>query len=356
MQIVNLIMFDLRKQFKNIVFIIMAIVFIIFTISQTLEVFCYPVKTEKDINTLAKIGEREYIYVKATNDEFVTSTINNMKNNFKALNISKESVSKFEDVIEMLRNKGFEYTYEKYKSDEYIEPWLKASKLQFEYKLGNVEQVNYNIKKSLGENGYLNDFHMKYVTYVQICSGFIMLPIFLTMLTRDFKSGTTEIIYSKSINPTIYLICKYIASLILVNILFYTLGLIISLISAYRFKVYGWDIKYSFFIKDFIIFILPTTFYLSALIVFLSIILRKTSAILPIYIVYIIFNVTPKAFGNKIFSIFSRAVIRLDMGNLNYTDIFINRIMYIIIGVLLIIISCKVYRKITYNLERMNLS
>lgn len=356
MQILNLIMFEFKKQVKSIVFIIVAVIFVGFTISQTIEVFHYPVKTEKDIEVLENIGERDYLYVKDSETEFAKAVIENLKDNFESDEIDVEEKLEIENVISSLKNNGFEYTYEVYKADDYIEPWLRAGKVQFEYKLGTVEQVNANMKQALGEYGYLKVLHNKYVTYVQICATFSIFPIFLFMLTRDFNSKTTEVLYSKPMDSSLYLICKYIASLILVSVLFYGLGVLLSFISIYKFKLEGWNLRYSFFIKDFMIFIFPTIFYLSAFIVFLGMILRKTSAMLPIYVIYVIYNVTPKAFGNKYFSVFSRAVLRLDREPLSLNDILINRGIYIVMGIFLITISCKLYKKISYSIERVNIA
>lgn len=356
MQILNLIAFELKKQVKSSVFIIVALLFVGFTISQTIEIFHYPIKSEKDIKVLANIGERDYLYVKASETEFVTAAIENLKSNFESDEIDVDGEPKFKNVINSLKSNGFEYTYEVYKADNYIEPWLRAVKVQFEYKLGTVEQVNTNMKQALGEHGYLKVLHSKYVTYVQICAAFVIFPIFLLMLTRDSNSKTTEVIYTKPMDLSLYLICRYIASLIIVSVLFYGLGVIFSFISIYNFKASGWKLSYSFFIKDFMIFIFPTIFYLSAFIIFLGMILRKTSAMLPIYAIYVIYNVTPKAFGNKYFSVFSRAVLRLDRELLSLTDILINRGIYIVIGIFLITISCKLYKKISYNIERVNIA
>lgn len=356
MQILNLITFELKKQVKSTVFIVVAVLFVGFTISQTIEVFHYPIKTEKDVEVLANIGERDYLYVKASETEFVTAVIENLKSNFDSGEMNVEEKLEIENVISSLKNNGFEHTYEVYKADDYIEPWLRAGKVQFEYKLGTVEQVNANMKQALGAYGYLNVLHSKYVNYVQICAAFVIFPIFLLMLTRDFNSKTTEVLYSKPMDSSLYLICRYIASLILFSLLFYGLGVLLSFISIYKFKLEGWNLRYSFFIKDFMIFIFPTIFYLSAFIVFLGMILRKTSAMLPIYVIYVIYNVTPKAFGNKYFSVFSRAVLRLDREPLSLNDILINRGIYIVMGIFLITISCKLYKKISYSIERVNIA
>lgn len=356
MQALNLIIFELKKQARSITFIIISLLFLGFTISQTMEVFYYPVKTEKDIKALVNIGEREYLYVKASEQEFISAVVENLENNFESGAIDSEQSMKIEKVISALKSKGFDYTYKLYKDDQYIEPWLSAAKIQFEYKLGSVAQVNHNMKQALGEHGYFEILHRKYVTYVQVCAAFVIFPVFLFMITRDFKSGTTEVLYSKPIDASLYLVCKYIASLILVNFLFYILGVCLSIINMYKFMAEGWNPNYSFFINDFIVFIAPTTFYLSAFILFLGMFLRKTAAMLPIYVIYVIFNVTPKAFGNKYFSVFSRVVLRLDRENLTFTDILTNRVLYILLGIVLVIISCKVYKKISYNIERIKIA
>jgi hypothetical protein len=345
--------FEVKHQIKSITFIIVLLLFAVFIATQMRGVFHYPVYNDKDIKVLENNGELEYLFIPATEDELKSATIQYLQENIDSGSIPAERVKNFEHVIELLQSSSFDEVYTAMQEDEYIAPWLRNSKSQFGQKIGNIEEVNHNLHAAIGTTGYGSQLYEKYVTYMQICATFLIFPIFLLLFTRDSRHNMSEILYAQPISSTKYILCRYLGALIPLLIFFYGFGIVLNLISTVRFAGAGWDISYTFFFKDFVVYIMPTVIFLSALIMFLMLLFKKAIAVFPIYIAYVIFNVTPWVFEcGSCFGVLAKAIIRLDRQTVNAQDVMLNRIIYLLLAAVLIFAACKLYDHMKNNLRK----
>jgi len=107
------------------------------------------------------------------------------------------------------------------------------------------------------------------------------------------------------------------------------------------------------FFRNFAVYLLPTIVFLSAFIMFIMLLFKKAIAVFPIYIAYVIFNVTPKAFENgDSLGVLSRAIIRLDGQLVNTQDVMLNRVIYLVLAAVLIFVACKLYDRLKNNLRK----
>lgn len=85
----------------------------------------------------------------------------------------------------------------------------------------------------------------------------------------------------------------------------------------------------------------------------LTLLIKKVIAIFPIYILYLVFNVNPHAFNNKLIVLnFINPIIRLDIDPIGTDAIIINRTIYCILSIIILIISCKIYKNLRYDLRK----
>jgi len=355
MQSLKLILFEMRKQITNLSFIIIVAILFIFAISQMKEIFHYPVMNNEDIIFLEK-NNREYLYVEASAEELRTSTINYLNKIISGNEIKKDNIYKFKDLISKMQkeNLNFDQAYEiALKENPDLVCWLDACKKQFTQKIGDINEVNENIKNAINKEGYNIIFAQKYVTYIQLISTFTILPLFLVLFIRDYKYNMNEIIFAKPISAIRYILCKYIGCLIPLLLILYIAGEIINLYLIHSFKVAGWQIDYWGFSNYYIIFIVPTILFLSSLIMFGITVFKRAIAIVPLYILYVIFNVTQGAFlGPYASNIIYKCVIRVTTENLDCKSIIINRSIYLILSFILIALSCFLYKNSRKNLRR----
>lgn len=358
MHILHLILFQIRKQITSLSFIAITAIFVIFAVTQMGEIFHYPVKNSEDIVSLKERGGdvKDYLYIKASPEELKINTIDYLNKMISQNQIEKDDASVFKNLIDRINNENlsFNKAYEILsKENPELLPWLDACRNQFQQKLGNVDEINNNIKLILDERGYNTIFSQKYVTYIQLISAFLILPLFLILFTNDSRSNINEIIYVQPIGSIRYILCKYASCLIPMLLILYILGETINFYIIYKFKAAGWQADYSGFSSYYITFIVPTILFLSSLIMFLVLLLKKAIAVFPLYIMYVIFNATQGAFlGHSTSNAIYKCIIRLTSENPYNNFIALNRALYLVLSVFLIGFSCMLYKNSRKNSRR----
>lgn len=358
MQSLRLTIFELRKQITSFSFIIITAIFVIFSVMQMEEIFHYPVKNDQDILALKERGGdvKDYLYVNSSPEEISTKSINYLNKIIKENQIEQSDQEVFISLIEKMEkeNLTLDQAYNilsKENSD--LCPWLDACKKQFGQKVGNADEINNNIKNVLIDEGYGSIFSEKYVTYIQLISAFLILPLFLIVFVRDSRCNINEIIYVQPISFAKYILCKYSACLISILVMLYVLGQSMNLYLIHKFKMIGWQANYNVFSSYYIIYIVPTILFLSSLIMFLVLLLKKAIAVFPLYIIYIVFNATQGVFlghgsSNEIY----KCIIRLMSENPSNNFIMLNRILYIVLSLVLSGCSCMLYKNSRKNSRR----
>ncbi len=356
MKKLRLLGFECKTQLHSMTFLIVIIIFAIFAVSQLTEVFHMPVKSKQDIQALDKSGERDYLFVKNTDDEIKTLSVQFLKQRIEDGSIPQDIVSQFDKVFEMLESstQNFDDVLLEMQDNKTVSPWLLACKAQFGQRFGNVQEVNQMMVSDLGDTGYSPKLYEKYATYIQIIASLIIFPLFLFLFTRDYHHGMYEIVYSQPMNSSQYLIIRYLGAFIPLMLALYGLGFILNLISAARFATMGYAYDYTFFSPYFMTYIFPTVFFFSALLMLLMLLIKKVTAIFPLYIIFVILNVTPDMFGsNGAWIKTISPIIRLDAVN-DYARYCIvsNRIIYLVLSIAFLVLSCKIYKRMKLNLRK----
>lgn len=348
MQDLHLILFEIKKQISSISFIIITAIFIIFALSQMGEIFHYPVTNSQDIIYLNEHGEDDYLYVRASQEELKTGTIKYLKKLVSQNQIEKKAAETFKNLISRMEQESLSfdqaYLILSEESPKLIY-WLDSCKIQFGHKIGTVDEINRNMKINLKGKQYNTVFSEKYVTYIQLIATFLIFPLLILLFTRDSRYNMNEIIYVRPMSSTQYILCRYAGCLIPLFLILFILGLLMNYYIIYKFQAAGWQVDYHSFFIYYLTFLVPTILFLSSLIMFLILLLKKAIAVFPLYILYSIFNATQGAFtGQHSSNAIYKCVIRLDTAIPYNNFVFYNRILYLILSVLLIALSCGLYK------------
>lgn len=352
MQSLQLILFEIKKQITSISFIIITAIFIIFAVTQMGEIFHYPVKNDKDI-TFLKENRNDYLYIKASPEELKAGSIDYLNRIISQKKIGEDEADIFKNLITKMEKENLSFN----QADEILSKenpelisWLDGCKKQFGQKLGNVDEINQNIKIAIDEKGYNTIFSEKYVTYIQLIAAFLILPLFLILFTRDSIYNINEIIYAQPISSVRYILCKFVGCLTPILLILYILGEVINFYVAYRFRITGWQVDYHGFLSYYMTFIVPTILFLSSLIMFLVLLFKRAIAVFPLYILYVIFNATQGVFlGHSTSNAIYKCIIRLTAENPYNNFIILNRALYLILSVFLIAFSCMIYKNSRKN-------
>ena len=340
---------------RSMTFLIVLTIFAVFAVSQLTEVFHMPVKSEQDIQALDKSGERDYIFLKNTDDEIKTRSTQFLKQRIEDGSIPQDIVAEFDKAFKMLEEgtQSFDDVLLEMQDNETVSPWLLACKAQFGQRFGSIQEVNQMMLSDLENTGYSPNLYAKYVTYIQVIASLIIFPLFLFLFTRDYHHGMAEIVYSQPMNSSKYLVLRYLGAFIPLMFSLYGLGLILNLISVARFAAMGYAYEYTLFLPYFMTYIFPTVFFFSTMLMLLIFVMKKITAVFPLYIIFVILNVTPDVFGsNGIWIKSISPIIRLDGTADMMQNIVINRVVCIVLSMAFLLLSCKIYKRMKLDLRK----
>lgn len=352
---IRLIAFECRKQSSSLTFLLILAIVSIFAVSQFTEVFHIPVKSEQDIQALAQSGDRDYILVDNSEVELVSKSVIFLQSRLKNHSIPRNMETELNDLITLLEDDthSFDDVMLLTQENEALYPWLLACKAQFGQRVGSVEEANQLVQSSLGNTGYSPILYKNYVTYMQIITALIMFPLFIFVCIRDYRHGMYEIVYAQPLKPNKYIISRYFGAFIPLTLYLYLLGLLLNLISTSRFINAGYAYQYTAFFPAFALYLLPCMFFFSALLMLLMLLVKKVVAVFPLYVIFVLLNVTPGVFGAS--SDFVRTIspiIRLDEPIASMRAIMANRIAYFLLGVVFLWMVCNLYKGLRKDLRK----
>lgn len=345
----NLIKFELHRQVKSSIFILISLVLIVFTLTQFKEVMLIPINSEVDILKLESSGYHEFLYVEKSDEQLKTETITFLKKQIESNNLT--DVEDLNSIISILENEqyAFDQIQSEVDTNSRGSSYLEYAQSQFGYRLGDVEEVNENLQKY----DYSKELQHLFITYIQVIIVFLLFPIIMFTFVTDYSHNMFEIVYFNSNSASKYLITKFLGVLSCILFIIYVIGFVLNLVSFLNFKINGFDVGYNIFLIDYLIYIVPAILFFASLLLLLLMFTKKVSITFPIYIAYALFNVTPNAFSmNDNFVKLVNPIIRLDWVSPNIFQLAISRLIYILISILLIMLSNKVYKKMRNDIGK----
>lgn len=350
----RLLGFECKKQCSSLTFLIILAIFTAFSFSQLTEIFHLPVQTEQDIQALNQSGEHDYILVGNTEADFVAQSVQFLRQRLEEGSVPQEIAAELNSMTQMLEDgtHSFDDVMLLMQDNEVAFPWLLACKAQFSQRLGSVSEANQMIQGFLGNTGYSPVLYAKYVTYMQIVGALLIFPLFIFLFTRDYRYSMYEMVYAQPIHFSKYIILRYLGAFIPLALFLYVFGLILNIISTSRFIVAGYEYQYTAFFPVFITYLFPTIFFFSSLIMLLMLLIKKVVAMFPLYVIFVLMNVTPDVFGvGDLFRGIS-PIIRLDETTNSMEAVIINRIIYLVLGAAFLVVACALYKRLRHDLRK----
>ena len=85
----------------------------------------------------------------------------------------------------------------------------------------------------------------------------------------------------------------------------------------------------------------------------LMLMMKKATAVFPLYTIFVILNVTPNVFGSNGSWIKAKSpIVRLDGAADMMQSIVINRVVCIVLSVAFLVLSCKIYKRMKSDLRK----
>ncbi|MCR4568488.1 MAG: hypothetical protein K5769_10570 [Pseudobutyrivibrio sp.] len=313
-------------------------IFALYTIivcNQLKDVSKYPLTSKMDVYELAEMGETDYILKDLTEKQLKESVKKELE---KQITSSNETV--LSNVIAQLEEYGVEELRNKYRDSEYY-LWVDASISNAKNQYDSIDNINNRIMDTNDNLGYQVDIQKKYITYSQAVWAFILIAYIYFFINDNQK---IEIIETKKIigrNRFKYYIYDLFAMLIPCIVYTYLVGVILNFYSYIRFKIFGFNIKYSFVAKPFFVSFVPTIMVcMVILIVLYNIFKDNFVGTIPLYLAWVIMNITPKAFRMPDFLYRLIVLERLDgIQSSIYSYTTIQRIIILIVSIVMLGLS-----------------
>lgn len=335
----DLLTFKIKKQWLRLIPIILSLISIIFIAFQLSGIFHFPLKNNSDFDFLNSNGEREYLFEKRSETELNEATINYFNNRIKAGDVKEKKVKKAIDSISEI---GVYKTLEKYKDDKYIYSWMMAGIKQSELAPLSVEKVNAKIIKETNGYGYQKDFQNKYITYTQAIFGFLIIAYAFFFIKSDEYNNSLDIYHVSVGSKLKYYIIQIMTLILPIIVIQYILGLVMNVYTYHRFIRNGYDILYLPFTYKFVLYFVPTVLCFCAVSVFIINVFKRSTVLIPLYLIWIVFNITPQALNDN--SFFKTVVVlkRLDFGNYVHDNIIFEQFMVVLFSIFVFILAYKV--------------
>lgn len=336
---IKFLFFNIKKKWKRIPLIFLLVLLMVFIFTQTGEIFHYPVKSDLDLQKLEEYGENNYLYKNKTYSEIKKELKNNIEKTITDNTDGSDNLSSLKELLKDLDYYDLDELIEKSKKDNVSYAYLKNTiqEIKMEYK--SYSAINKDLLESTKNKGYQIEFQKNYITYIQAIIAFLLIPFIIIIFEEDDRYNIRESMKITSNKYLKFFIAELCTVLIPIIIFTYTLGVCLNLYSYFKFYFAGYDIEYLPMTTKYFLYFIPSLICFTSVLILIISKAKNYMSIMPLYLVWIIFNITPRA--TKLPVIFESLIVlhHLDTNILNENNIIIRQVLIVIISIIIFIIS-----------------
>lgn len=350
----SLLKFEVKRQFRNPIFLCVSLILIVFSYFE-FSVFLnhYPMQNEQDIQAIMSTGKQEFLYIQRNEQEakvvfdnkMSTLSVEDFGGNSQNYQIVQQWYSKnykqnmnldqaFSDFVEHVQSARLR---------DFVNQKVQDSKTS----IGSVEQVNSNLLKTLGQRPLTYKISQIFADRMQVIGSILAIPLFCFLFAEDKRIKAADLVKVKPLENIRFVLSKFGGSYLALLILISSIGILINLWFCLKLHRYGWDFNIFDMVSAIFIFIAPSLLFLSLLLIFVSLFLNNEFAAVPVGLIYVLLNVRIQSFAksaNSSINIY-QYMIRNDDGIHTYsiTDLLIHRFVFLTIAILLFALILKLW-------------
>lgn len=239
---------------------------------------------------------------------------------------------------------------------EYMEAnysFLSANVYFFEcqMKQASVEEVNYYINTSLDKHKYSNYFSRKFADYLGVYIIFYAILMFAFLFIRDSKKDIYELLHTKPLKASEYIIGKIIGGMSALSIVVVIITMIFDVLVMLHGKSVGFPVSFWDLWLSVGLFIIPNLLMVVSVYTLIAVLFKSPLPAVPAMILYMIYSnmgtrLEDGSFGYKIRKL---AIL------VRFPDIFfetttplqavINQIILVLSSVIIILLSIVIWRR-----------
>lgn len=336
---IKFLAFNIKKKWKRIPLIILLILLMVFIFTQIGEIFHYPVKSDVDLHKLEGYGENNYLYINKTDSEIKKELRNNIEKTITNNTDSTENLSSLKELLKNLDYYDLDELIEKCKKDNVSYAYLKNTiqEIKMEYKSYNA--INKDLLESTKNKGYQIEFQKNYITYIQAIIAFLLIPFVIVIFEEDDRYNIRESMKITSNEYLKFFITELCTVLIPIIIFTYILGVGLNLYSYMKFHLAGYNVKYLPITTKYCLYFIPSLICFTSVLILIISKSKNYMSLIPLYLVWVIFNITPRA--TKLPKIFESLLVlyRLDTNILDGNNILFRQLFIVILSIIILMLS-----------------
>ncbi len=336
---IRFLIFNIRKKWKRIPLVILLAVLTIFIFTQVGAIFHYPVKNDVDIHKLEESGETKYLYIKKTDNEIKKQLKSNIEKTIKNNTYGNTSINSLKTILKELDYYDLDELVNKSKEDNASYAYLidKLQEIQMEYK--SHSEINKALLGNTGNKGYQMEFQKNYITYIQAIIAFLLIVFVVIIFEEDNKYRIRESLKITSNKYLKFFTTQLCTVLIPIVIFTYTLGIGLNVYSYMKFYFAGYNIVYLPMTMKYCLYFIPSLICFTSVLILIISKVKNYMSVIPLYLIWIIFNITPRA--TKLPEIFEYLIVlhRLDVGSLYESHILIKQLFTILASIIMLVLS-----------------
>ena len=238
--------------------------------------------------------------------------------------------------------------YEEYKDSIFVPSFSKN--IFFKKMPYNIYDHNYplweEIKTMESQDSISNMLSREYWSVLEYSLSLILGLVIIYTITKEYRNKTEFTVKTSNSSFLKYIFSKTILIFFLFMIIAIVFSMLLQIIRGNKVDYGSFTFDQFDLMTNYLIFILPTEFFILTLSIFVSILCRDTITSICFMLFYIfLFSEGKLSEGYmnwyiKVYKYFPRINFGLEYGNIYFRNIVMHQIIYIIFSVLLILLSC----------------
>jgi putative membrane protein len=335
---IKFLIFNIKKKWKRIPLIVLLAILMVFIFTQVGAIFHYPIKSDIDLHKLEESGEISYLYKKKTDTEIKEQLRDNIE---KTIEDTDEdyNISSLKALLKDLDYYTLDELIEKSKEDNISYAYLKSNiqEIKMEYK--SYGDINKDLLENTNNKGYQVEFQKNYITYIQAIIAFLLIPFVIVIFEEDDRYNIRESMKITSNEYLKFFITELCTVLIPIIIFTYILGVGLNLYSYMKFHLAGYNVKYLPITTKYCLYFIPSLICFTSVLILIISKSKNYMSLIPLYLVWVIFNITPRA--TKLPKIFESLLVlyRLDTNILDGNNIVFRQLFIVILSIIILMLS-----------------
>lgn len=310
--------FEFRYQIKSKFFVVGMILLGLFMWSEFSPYLRhFPIQDNNDIQQLFSNGiHQELLRIEVSPSETLSATVLHMEQ-LKEGDLSSENVQAAKALASQIKSQDLSLEQAQALVEQQYPSFVDQWNVFIEEKgvrLGNIEEVTPLFRNYYERESFSKEFTLLWADRLQIIMSALSIPAFLLLFFKDRRYHAIEWLRAKPISGFQYVAGKYLGT-----VLAWCMPAIIVSISAnmwlgLRFTMAEYTYHFTDVFLGLLIYVFPAFLFSGALMILLGFLFQNEIAALPVFIVYLLFNVASSAFGKDESHLFGYAkyMIRLD--------------------------------------------